>query len=992
VGHAEVSTASHRLSLEMEVSRPHFIHHNAFCNRHSHSSPIPEAGICGCLVRFHGQLFPIKDRKARIIFTFRKTADGCEELQKYKYVDEYAFCFGIRPEMAMNRIRVTLVSSDWPHIAFEEHILLYTFVVLPSAEKLRSEAAPVMPAHVARILSSHAISGAIFMLKGRLSLFGRALAETTGMDCHTLLALSPCKYLEIIHHLSSAQRERLLHNFQNGIQSYGPLVQKSSKRLEEKCHIARLIATLQGSIFYLPVELLTEIFLISVEQLRVTRGTLQQVCRTWRCLVARLWGAFQVGTWTNIQSAEMVVNQGPRSLDIVIDTLVDEPFSIISEKPYAALALAWISAPRWRSLTINSFPSNAMILVSNVLFYPHFPFKNLRSLFVGSGCDSSDYINKIMEVIASTATSKLTNLTFAATAVFQQLNQLDWVRVYSQLTFLEVKITNTREPVDILRHCARLEVLKLSGVVSPDLSPVDELPLIRTLRQLWLKRASIQWMSGRVFKLLESCTLLRPVDPHTINQASITSLPLCTKIILQSHLVRILAAFHLPVVNKVIIQCNQWSKAHTNLELSRVWSQSWNPGILQPKILSLKLLCGNQPLLGALHQMVSLEELSIELPRPSALGVDFFEALCAVSVDKMSTREARLRWPNGKDEWQVKICPSLVKLQLQYERWLREGEVDVVTPLFVAVAWSWGRMPSPLRQFNLKLGGGGPLQLVGMTHLDRAFVSLWRHSRLGLDHHTLRDPPEQMLYIGSITSAINRSIGCTNGNYAFPFRCLGQQYYTSFFRYLRAFHHHAASHPEHSYNVLPFFEHLEELDVSNFRFEPCPPTVCLPLCRTLRFLHIRNTPLNWMDGRIFKRVIECRIVVCEDEHIDKLWRVEIPACRDIEFTGSKYMAILASFHLSSIDSLLLELSQEDESQSGLGMLQDIVLLTRFIRPRVLQIRKEPKDKNFVTTLQANIGGGVVVEPAGGRAMDFLASEGMITEEELEESEGEEYSQ
>ncbi len=218
-----------------------------------------------------------------------------------------------------------------------------------------------------------------------------------------------------------------------------------------------------------------------------------------------------------------------------------------------------------------------------------------------------------------------------------------------------------------------------------------------------------------------------------------------------------------------------------------------------------------------------------------------------------------------------------------------------------------------------------------------------------------------MLYIGCLTRAINRSLGFVDRESALPFRELGRQYYSSFFRGLRAFHHHPILPPLSSDDIFPFFEQLEELDITNFDFKPCPPTVDLPLCRTLRILHINDTPLSWMDGRIFKRVVECRIVVCDDERIGKPSRVEMPACTRMEFSKRKYLKILASFHLPALDSLLLELSQEGRLPDTSSPVQDILLLIRTVRPRVLRMSMERRDENLVTTLQSEIGGEVVVE-------------------------------
>jgi hypothetical protein len=123
------------------------------------------------------------------------------------------------------------------------------------------------------------------------------------------------------------------------------------------------------------IELLSEIFLISVEQLGITEKTLQSVCRAWRALLVPYGGDF--GWAPGPKNIAGIINQGPRSLDVVVDTAMDAAPTFTLETPYTALEEAWKSASRWRSLTINSLPSRSTILGSNVTFIPSVSFKNL---------------------------------------------------------------------------------------------------------------------------------------------------------------------------------------------------------------------------------------------------------------------------------------------------------------------------------------------------------------------------------------------------------------------------------------------------------------------------------------------------------------------------------------------------------------------------------------------------------------------------------------
>ena len=883
----------------------------------------------------------------------------------------------------MPRIRFILRQPGLSDVS-ARYPLPYSFVILPSTQQHHTEAAPVIPVHVLRLLPPHSLSRAIN--PGLPSPFGYILAKGLSINRHCvsfLSALSSHEFLKSIHQIPPDERHELLEKFRTDFNYHSMWAERGSKELETlqmQYDIAQIIATL-APISYLPNELLANILIISVEQVGVDKTTLLEVCQKWRALVTRLWGELEVGTWTKPKRIERLVEQGPRFLAVVLDTAADEGRSVTSEKPYTALGLAWTSTLRWHSLTINSFPSKANILTNNIPFYPHIPFKNLKSLSVGPKCDSSDAINELMEVIANTEPPNLTSLTFATTMVFQQLDHSRWVSTYSQLRVLVVDGIKIREPIVILHHFACLEILELSGLTLDPPPRHDGLPLLQTLRRLWLKGTSIQWMAGQIFERLESCTLLQPVNPNTISQESIISLPLCTSITLQSHLVGILATFYAPVVNNIKLECNQWSTHRANREFDQVWGTRQRLEMSQLRVLFLKIICDDITLLRALQRMPTLEELSLDLPHPSARGVCFFAALCARPMVNFAGRTAEewSRWARYGTKWQLKMCSSLVKLEVRYERWLRKGETDVVSPLLSAVAWSRQQSHSPLREFKLKLGDQPTLHLVGMMHGSASFMYFWgliqgepwieRAQEQIILQGCIEDPDslcqtprpqESGLFLSCLTAPIARFIGFNSKCGSFAFESIPAQFYNSFFNHLRAFHHHPLQPPLHPYNILPFFKHLEELSLSNVHLQPCPPAG-LPLSRTLRILHICDTPLDWMDGLIFKRLVDCRIGLYSCKHVGGLSRVEMLSCTKMQFAGYEDAGILGSFRLPNLDSLLLALSQKEKSSSSSVTVQSLLLLVRYIRPRVLRICMKPKDEDLVVTLRSNMGNGIVVE-------------------------------
>src|SRR5258706_15512602 len=221
-----------------------------------------------------------------------------------------------------------------------------TFSVLPTARQLQIQATPLMPEYMQRFLSPYAPSEVVSGLMSLPGPFDHTLARGLGLKRHCitpLSAFSSRKCQHIIYRLSIVKRLLLLEAL---LEAHCSLVEGYSGQLgflQEQYIVARLIATLQGPIYYLPSELLESIFLISVEQDAVSGDTLQQVCRTWGDLVPRLWGTLRVGTWTKEKQIRGVIGKNPLSMAVVIDNAKEEVSSLILKTPHAALALTWTS-------------------------------------------------------------------------------------------------------------------------------------------------------------------------------------------------------------------------------------------------------------------------------------------------------------------------------------------------------------------------------------------------------------------------------------------------------------------------------------------------------------------------------------------------------------------------------------------------------------------------------------------------------------------------
>ena len=116
-------------------------------------------------------------------------------------------------------------------------------------------------------------------------------------------------------------------------------------------HVAKSIDT------YVPMELLREISLNSIESNHMKSGQLASVCRYWRFVItttSHLWSTLRVGTWTETSQITTWLQRAyPKK--VIIDTQGDgKPSS--NTPPSAALSHALSSTGNWNSRTISSFP------------------------------------------------------------------------------------------------------------------------------------------------------------------------------------------------------------------------------------------------------------------------------------------------------------------------------------------------------------------------------------------------------------------------------------------------------------------------------------------------------------------------------------------------------------------------------------------------------------------------------------------------------------
>ena len=109
-------------------------------------------------------------------------------------------------------------------------------------------------------------------------------------------------------------------------------------------------------------------------------------------------------------------------------------------------------------------------------------------------------------------------------------------------------------PVDLLPHLHRLEVLTASHLPLPAYYDDVDLPSVHTLRHLTLRSVSIQWMSGRTFHLLESCTILFPLCRHILHTFRTTLLN-CKDMSFEGYPLNILTGISAHKLSHLFVKC-----------------------------------------------------------------------------------------------------------------------------------------------------------------------------------------------------------------------------------------------------------------------------------------------------------------------------------------------------------------------------------------------------------------------------------------------------
>ena len=666
----------------------------------------------------------------------------------------------------------------------------------------------------------------------------------------------------------------------------------------ERDYVTRL-TELVTPINWLPVELLESVFsFVPDEQF----CNLMRTCQKWREIALTMLAPLKLTSWTSSDEVNAILDRGNGSLSVTIDPFSDaedRPIGSLKTERYAALILVLpTSISRWRTLEILSLPDPKQ---TNALFGEQdhtidaVPMNRLKSLRIPTHCDTSLFLDRLLQSIGATISDQLTDMDICSAQAMSYLSQLHCTKVFTYLTSFKCFLPRSDEVFDILPHFRQLESLDVSGFRFPTYAADVELPLTKTLRQISLRGVSVGWMSHREFPQMESCTIVSPPLSDTI---PITSIPECKDLVFEGPRFDPIRKFRISTACNLTLRSTQWSKSGGNEQLSQLWGALPNEGILNPTALHLHLNCCSDQLLQALCFMPELKELVLELDRPTALGRRFFMGFLTPSsqITYPPTRAVKRRAV-------LRVCPLLEVLGLKYRRWFRPGEVNQM-PALVAMAHSDARN----RKFRIWVEKSITDQ--ERVEIDRTQISASNLYSLGLlQFINGEQPPSRVVKETIETSLSPMSIKFNDAESLIRY---SPSIYACVFHHVRAFSLCTDVDQRVLLKVVAHFEHLEEIHLG--RFSPPSPNHHLPLLRTLKKMQLGITSLSWMEGCTFTKLEDVAIEHVEMDDGDQFQCVRMPMCKSASFPQSISSKLLSGFEMPCL--LNLHLHQQGSNRTG----------------------------------------------------------------------------
>ena len=479
----------------------------------------------------------------------------------------------------------------------------------------------------------------------------------------------------------------------------------------------------------LPPELLHQIFLILIDNDNANESplVLMRVSKYWYNVVAGIWASLKLGTTTPSGAITRKLERNQWLLDVVVDTEIDRRG--VTSDAYQAIFAAMHATSRWRTLIVESFPTQTDLpehIVNHRLQQCSDPvLTRLRTLIIKCPCEMSPLLDRLLRILGNTASRELTTMTINSQPVISFLLPT-YSSIFRFVTVLSLDAPGLRNPVDLLPHLHQLEEFTASHLLLPDYQDDDDLPLVHTLRRLTLRSVSIQWMSGRTFHDLESCNLIFPRHRHVLHTFR-TTLLTCKHLTFEGYPLDILNGVSAHKVTRLSVMCSSSCKRRGSPQLARFATQALRESRLAPQILHITIEATNQAWTEAFASMSNVEVLVIYNVQPSSLGAKSLQPLVILPVQACNTGTT-----TTPGECNTPMCPSLRRFGLRYRRWLRSSEHFDLIPVFMSIIRSRQSM-FPMESFRIwtRSDEDRPLELIeGSSESSAGFERLKKYAAI----------------------------------------------------------------------------------------------------------------------------------------------------------------------------------------------------------------------------------------------------------------------
>jgi len=621
-----------------------------------------------------------------------------------------------------------------------------------------------------------------------------------------------------------------------------------------------------GKAHLIPVEILSEIFLLVLLDRPYAKQRLELVCQRWYSIMSstpgitsRLW----IRRATKKEVVQAFIQRRKTRFAVIVDVNHEgdgEDFN--SDEFHASLMVACQAASRWQFLKLLSFPPpgeyNALDTVVQ-------PLESLTGFIMPKNCDLGSFLEPLMTAISTTTLPCLTKLDLSDSRAVLFLAQPTCPHYFFSLTNLTITLSRRMEsPADILPHLRRLEYFEAQRLYLPIYPPGASLPLIQTLSYLSLKSVSVQWMAGKVFPALEICNITFPHHIDAICVQPVTMLA-CRELIYDSNGLDPLRHFHHPPLDLLRVRSGQWNVRRGNPQFVAICPTLF-ASAQSLCDLDLEVKCSERLLVLALHLLPTLVCLCLRLTSPHALSETFFQRFVARRSNAGSPCEmAALP--------RVPLCAKLTVLDVYYRRWLRGHEKKGLIPVFSDIVSS--RFSE--KDSGLSLCFDAPNQNWGVQMPVESACDVaidGNHSAIGISSPYGIIPLEW--YEGSASTSLSDV----------PFKEA---------EYLVA--HHRLS-----IGCLSTLHNLVDLRVG-YRPDilPTAPPPTLPLFRTLRVFTAENIHPSFLVGQTFHKLERCRMSLHgEGPSLSEGRVTDMPVCTTLDVDD---LALLATFKLPQICEL-----------------------------------------------------------------------------------------